>query len=249
MKKKYSTVENDLKNLVESYPRLSSQGERSLFQKIKEGDSKAREKLVLSNLRSVFYVSRNMAGNFFKYSPSKKWQLMEDLFQEGFIGLEIAVDKFNLERNFRFNTYSEYWIRKAIQESLRKYQSGITPPFIDLFRFKLLSLNFAYDDKSPLESVIEDKKSVSCLDVLCEKELSCNIDRALKKLKKREEVTIRRRYFNKDLEDYEKDLSEKQEELTFEQVGKELGVTRQRVEQIEKRALKKLRCASLKLNQ
>ena len=87
-------------------PVLKQSEELDVAKKIAEGDEKARELLIESNLRLVSKYA-------FKYSYSKV--PVEDLFQEGLFGLMTAVDKFDYTRGFKFSTFATHWIRQAIK--------------------------------------------------------------------------------------------------------------------------------------
>lgn len=87
-------------------PLLTHEEEASLFKKYKQENCLySAEKLVIHNLRYVAHLARE-----YKYPHVD----IEDLFQEGIIGLMKAVKKFNPDKEVRFITYSVFWIRNSI---------------------------------------------------------------------------------------------------------------------------------------
>ncbi len=97
------------------HPVLSKKEEIDLFKELEQGCSGAREKIIRSNLRFVIKVAQQFIGRGLP---------LEDLIQEGNIGLMEVVGKFDYRRGFRFSTYAAFWIRQAIQQALRK-QCGL----------------------------------------------------------------------------------------------------------------------------
>ena len=91
---------------VQKFPRaLTKQEEEDLFEKTKNGDMKARDKLIEHNLRLVAHIVR-------KYYVSCKNQ--EDLISVGTIGLIKAIDSFNCSNGARFATYAAKCIQNEI---------------------------------------------------------------------------------------------------------------------------------------
>ena len=76
--------------------RLSQQEMTALLQRVKQGDTAAREKLIYGNLKLVLSVVQRFAG---------RGENMDDLFQVGCIGLMKAIDNFDVSQDVRFSTY------------------------------------------------------------------------------------------------------------------------------------------------
>jgi len=90
-------------------PLLTAQEEIALAQRIGDGDRAAAAALTTANLRLVVSVARRYVNRGLP---------LEDLIQEGNIGLLRAVDKFDWQRGFKFSTYAVWWIRQAIVRAI-----------------------------------------------------------------------------------------------------------------------------------
>lgn len=245
-------------------PLLSFEEELDVAKKIKENNSqRARETLINANLRLVVSIAK-------KYI--KRGLPLEDLIQEGNLGLMKAVDKFDYTKGFQFSTYATYWIKQTILRAISNKSRTVRVPehmhesIIRLYKVKKLlaqdlgrdptaeelakALNLSIkevqniqiisqdivsfdnpigDDDSTLGDFICSDEIINPLEYTINEDYKREIDGFLKTLNPKEEKVIRLRFgFIND------------EVLTLESVGKKLGITRERVRQIEVKALRKL---------
>ena len=100
-------------------PLLTKTQEISLAKKVAQGDMKARELFIESNLRLVVSIAKRY---------TKRGLLLKDLIQEGNLGLITAVERFDVERGFRFSTYATHWIRQAITRAIAEKSRNIRIP-------------------------------------------------------------------------------------------------------------------------
>lgn len=120
-KAKQNSVSNYL-NILQSYPQLEHDELITLFQKYEKGGEEsnlARKKLTESNLRLVVYIAKKQKGHNIP---------LEDLIQEGNLGLLKAIDKFDWKKGFRFSTYATWWIKQAISQYVLKRKKIIRLP-------------------------------------------------------------------------------------------------------------------------
>jgi RNA polymerase primary sigma factor len=86
-------------------PLLTREREVELARRIEAGDRSARDEMIESNLRLVVSIAKRYQGRGLSF---------EDLLQEGTLGLIRAVEKFDRHRGFKFSTYATWWIRQAV---------------------------------------------------------------------------------------------------------------------------------------
>jgi RNA polymerase primary sigma factor len=104
---------------VSKIPMITAEREIELAAEIKKGSQEALDELVCANLRFVISVAK-------KYQ--NQGLLLEDLINEGNLGLVRAAQKFDGERGFRFVTCALWWIRQAITESVTMNGKAIRLP-------------------------------------------------------------------------------------------------------------------------
>ncbi|MBE6917629.1 MAG: RNA polymerase sigma factor RpoD/SigA [Ruminococcaceae bacterium] len=104
---------------IRRYPRLEPQQELELAKRCAQGDEDAIRQLVNSNLRLVVSVAREYAG---------RGVPLQDLIQEGSIGLLAAARKYDYTLEFRFSTYATKWIRQGVTRCLKNHANLIRVP-------------------------------------------------------------------------------------------------------------------------
>src|SRR3990170_5628827 len=100
-------------------PLLIFAEEIDLAKRTEKGDKKARAKLIESNLRLVVSIAKKYVG---------RGLTLMDLIQEGNIGLQKAVEKYNWRRGYKFSTYATWWIRQAITRAIADQARTIRIP-------------------------------------------------------------------------------------------------------------------------
>ena len=240
--------------------------EKYYFKLIALGDEEAKKYVIEHNLKLVVSIAK-------KYTTDKS--LLQDLIQEGNIGLMKAVDRFNLDMGSKFSTYAAWWIRQAINNALINNARMIRiPPYFmgEINRYqrikRKLSNELGIDPSNDLiakemnitpEDVAEIIKASTTV-ISYNIEVGNNEDKETKELVdfiEDEETDIENAYLSQDLQErmdkYLNILTERErdvvinrfgfynrKELTLEEIGKRLNITRERVRQIEKDALEKL---------
>ncbi|MHB1927104.1 MAG: adenine phosphoribosyltransferase [Leptospirillum sp.] len=261
-----SALGSYLKKLQKSHL-LTFEEEQNLGRRIRDGDENARQTMIQSNLRLVVSIAKRYIG---------RGLLLEDLIEEGNLGLMKAVAKFDPERGFRFSTYASWWIRQAIERAIinqghmirlpvhmmekvnaylnaieRQVADGQHPDLevlakknglkvrdlqeIQTLLKNTVSLDTPIGDRedSTLKDILVDPTSFSPIDSIESKEEGDLLRESLGLLKEKERRVINLR-FGLPGEGPE-------EGMTLEAIGQMLGVTRERVRQIEASAMAKLR--------
>jgi RNA polymerase primary sigma factor len=101
------------------YPLLSAAEEVALAKRVERGDRAAKERMITSNLRLVVSIAKRYQGHGVP---------LLDLVQDGVIGLNRAVEKFDWRKGFKFSTYATWWIRQAVQRSIAGQARTIRVP-------------------------------------------------------------------------------------------------------------------------
>jgi RNA polymerase primary sigma factor len=118
--------QNDYEDWIPSYlgrltqaPLLSAEEEIAYTRAAKLGDDRAKKRLIESNMRLVINIAKTYRNRAIP---------LEDLIQEGAIGLMQAADRFDPEKGFRFSTYATHWIRQAIGRAIDNKSKAIRLP-------------------------------------------------------------------------------------------------------------------------
>jgi RNA polymerase primary sigma factor len=250
---------------INSTALLSAEQERELAVRIAEGDPYARDHMVKANLRLVVSIARGYLG---------KGVALEDLIEEGNLGLLRAVEGYDETLQTRFSTYASYWIKQSIRRVVMNTGKVIRLPayMVSLLaKWKRASAVLADrlgrlptndevgkalrlsqkkigivakaiqvnaltphpeggdEDGFAIGEVLTDDRARPVDDMLIE---SDDLDRVfcrINELDEREANVIRMRFG-----------LEPHEPMTLREVGENLGLTRERVRQLENQALAKL---------
>jgi len=250
---------------IGKFPLLTPDEEIYLAKRIKQGDIRAKHKLVNSNLRLVVSIAKKYTG---------RGMLFLDLIQEGNLGLIRAVEKFDYRKGYKFSTYATWWIRQAITRSIADQARTIRIPVhmvetINRLR-KTSRLLLQSLGRKPTEEEIAKKARMSVDKVreivkVSQVPLSLEMpvgDEDSSRLgdfvedggvEAPDEVVLHG-LLREDLEDVMKSLTDREKTVlklrfglddghprTLEEVGRVYNVTRERIRQIEAKALRKLK--------
>jgi RNA polymerase primary sigma factor len=243
---------------------LTADQEKDLARKIGAGSTEARDQMVRANLRLVVNIARGYTG---------KGLALQDLIEEGNLGLLRAVEGFDPTMNTRFSTYASYWIKQSIKRALVNTAKTIRIPayMVELLAKWRRATNKLSDELGrpptheevakllglPKKKLNIIKKAIRVYNAAPQSdqtEAGWSIDEMLmdsraktpdnemvetddlkqvlillEKMDKREATVLRMRFGLND-----------EEPKTLKEIGECLGLTRERVRQIESEALAKL---------
>ena len=269
--RKKRTSSSSLQSPLETYLReinetalLNAQEEKDLARAIAQGDVRARDRMVRANLRLVVNIARGYTG---------KGLGLQDLIEEGNLGLLRAVEGFDPDVGTRFSTYASYWIKQSIKRSLINSAKTIRIPaymvellskwrratvrlsdelrrnptpeevarLLGLPKRKLPIIKKAIqiynstpqtdqsDSGWSLSEMVTDDRTRNPADTLLENDVLRHVKSMLGDLGEREASVLKMRFGLENTEPH-----------TLKEIGEQLGLTRERVRQIETEALKKL---------
>jgi RNA polymerase primary sigma factor len=204
---------------LKGYPPLNREEEYALALRVKAGDERARELLLRHNLAFVVAVARKYLG---------RGARLDDLIQEGNVGLLKAIEKFDTGVGTRFSTYAVWWIRAYIQKYLKDARSSVHGGE---------SNERIFQRDVSLDAVVDEDGETTRLDHLESPDPSPELI-ALSR-QKDQDVREALQRVRKRLGDLGWEIvSERLEQdspKTLAELGKRFGVSRERVRQIEVR--------------
>jgi RNA polymerase primary sigma factor len=142
-------------NQIGRYPLLTAAEEVELAKRIERGDRAAKERMINSNLRLVISIAKRYQGHDLS---------LLDLVQEGTIGLNRAVEKFDWRKGFKFSTYATWWIRQSCQRAIAGQSKTIrVPAHVHERRLKLARVRRELVAKLDREPTREELAKASAL--------------------------------------------------------------------------------------
>jgi len=220
---------------------LNGAEEVQLAKRIEKGDESAKQALVAANLRLVIKVCKKYVNQGLSF---------QDLIEEGNLGLIKASEKFSWRRGFKFSTYATWWIRQSVTRALSNHSRTVRVPVHiseDISRMERVTRQLAKTlgrDPNQMEIAKAAKiklEKIHKLQRLAQRSLSL-------------EVPVSDDPNAKSIVDFIEDKNDKEQQVlsmrfgfdadspcTLEQTGRSLGVTRERIRQIEEKALQKIR--------
>jgi RNA polymerase primary sigma factor len=197
-------------------PQLTREQEYALARRARKGDERARETLALSNLAFVVAVAKKF---------SHRGARLDDLVQEGNVGLMKAIEHFDPKKNVRFATYAVWWIRAYITRYLKDNRSQVRGGESERGSMVDFSLDVTIDEDGEttfLERL--EEPGAGPQDTFIGKEQDEEVQAALAKVKKR-------------IGDLGWDIVQERltqdKPRTLEELGQRWGVSRERVRQVE----------------
>ena len=244
---------------------LTAEEEQALAARIAEGDQSAKDELVEANLRLVVSLAKHYQGCGIS---------LQDLIQEGNVGLMKAAEKFDASKGFKFSTYAAWWIKQTITRAIADQSKTIRIPVHmteNINRIRKVSRDLTTTlGHEPTDAEIAKEMNVTVEEVKLFKSYMADVTSLDIQVGEDEDTTIGSLIEDTNcvnpekaavkeaekeilysvldtLSDREKDILIKRFGLedgkpkTLEEVGMTYNLTKERIRQIENKALMKLR--------
>ena len=196
-------------------PPLTGEKERECLEKLESGDAKARELLIVHNLRLVVYIAKKFESTGVQ---------IEDLISIGTLGLIKAVNTFRLSKNIKLATYASRCIENEILMYLRK----TNPAKAEVSYFEPLNVDWDGNELL-LSDILGSEPEDVYRDLECEDERS-RLYRAVNSLEERERVIMTMRFGLGGGREY-----------TQKEVADALGISQSYISRLEKRIIEKIK--------
>ena len=199
-------------------PQLTREQEYELARRARKGDASARDTLALSNLPFVVAVARKFQN---------RGARLDDLVQEGNVGLMKAIEHFDPKKNVRFATYAVWWIRAYITRYLKDNRSQVRGGESERLSMSDFSLDTPIEDDSETTYLerLEDGSQTQD-ETFLRSERDGEVAEALTRVKKR---------LGELGWDILQERLTQEKPRTLEELGQRWGVSRERVRQVELR--------------
>jgi RNA polymerase primary sigma factor len=245
-------------------PLITHEEEVELFNKIKKGDLRARNKMIESNLRFVVKIAK-------KYQ--NQGLPLADLIDEGNIGLMTALDKYDVDKGYHFISYAVWWIRQSIMKAINEKSRAVRLPLNrsnELLQIQKAQKNLMHKfgeepsvdmlaqatnlEPTIVKTLVSVSKDMVSLDAPVFKDNETSnigdyIESDLASPDQQVMETLMREDINEalnQLSDKEKDIIEhrfglnNKSQMSLKEIGEIYNLTKERIRQIEKRAIQKL---------
>jgi RNA polymerase primary sigma factor len=144
-------------NSIGKHELLTAAEEVELAKRIERGDVEAKQRMINSNLRLVVSIAKRYRGHGVPFG---------DLIQDGVIGLNRAVEKFDWRKGFKFSTYATWWIRQACQRAIANQSRTIrVPAHVHERRVKLARLRREFEVQHGREPTPDELSELSQLEL------------------------------------------------------------------------------------